>query len=488
MRYSIKKQLAFIFIFLMSGTILLCWFTNVFFLERYYMLSKRQDLMDVYVTIDQWYNDGKINTEEFDSEMLKICSIYNISFIVTDASSNIVKTSINDSEEFNQQLRDTIFARGDANYEVLEEGDNYTISNMKDPINDIEYMAMWGDLDGGNFFMIRTAMEGIRDSVRLANVFLLYVGLSAIVIASLVICVVSSKITDPILQLANISEKMTNLDFETKYTGRDHNEIAVLGKHFNQMSQKLEDTICCLKMANMDLQKDVENKTKTDEMRKEFLANVSHELKTPIALIQGYAEGLKEGVIDDPESWQYYCDVIMDETKKMNHLVKRLITLNQMESGNELFTMERFDITTLIDNCIQSSEILTKQAEIKVFYEKENGIFVWADEYLVEEVFRNYFSNAINHASGNKEIHVKTNLDENHVRISVFNTGNPIPEDSIERVWDKFYKVDKARTREYGGSGIGLSIVKAVMESMGQNYGCRNYEDGVEFWFELDTK
>ena len=103
-------------------------------------------------------------------------------------------------------------------------------------------------------------------------------------------------------------------------------------------------------------------------------------------------------------------------------------------------------------------------------------------------MFRNYFSNAINHASGNKEIHVKTNLDENHVRISVFNTGNPIPEDSIERVWDKFYKVDKARTREYGGSGIGLSIVKAVMESMGQNYGCRNYEDGVEFWFELDTK
>ncbi len=118
--------------------------------------------------------------------------------------------------------------------------------------------------------------------------------------------------------------------------------------------------------------------------------------------------------------------------------------------------------------------------------EEYEPIYVWADEYKTEEVFMNYFSNAINYALNEKIIDVKLHKTENKVRISVFNTGNPIPEESLTHLWEKFYKVDKARTREYGGSGIGLSIVKAIMISMNQAYGVRNYDNGVEFWFELE--
>ena len=148
--------------------------------------------------------------------------------------------------------------------------------------------------------------------------------------------------------------------------------------------------------------------------------------------------------------------------------------------------MERFDIVALIQNYIQSSEILTKQKEISVRMENYEPIYVWADEFKTEEVFMNYFSNAINYAGREKIIDVKLVKYENTVRISVFNTGNPIPEESIGHLWEKFYKVDKARTREYGGSGIGLSIVKVIMESMNQSYGVKNYENGVEFWYELE--
>ena len=224
-----------------------------------------------------------------------------------------------------------------------------------------------------------------------------------------------------------------------------------------------------------------------DEMRMEFLSNVSHELKTPIALIQGYAEGLQENINDDQESRQFYCEVIMDEAAKMNELVKKLLDLNQIEFGTETLTMEHFDIVSTIDNILSNAEILFRQKEATLRFNAESPIYVWGDVYLVEETFTNYMSNALNHVDGERIIEVNIQKNGNTARISVFNTGECIPEEDIEQIWVKFYKVDKARTREYGGSGVGLSIVKATMERLGQQYGVLNRENGVEFWFTLDA-
>ena len=223
-------------------------------------------------------------------------------------------------------------------------------------------------------------------------------------------------------------------------------------------------------------------------MRNEFLGNVSHELKTPIALIQGYAEGLKEGVNEDAESREFYCDVIMDEASKMNQMVKNLLALNQLEFGDEDIVFDRFNLTALVKGVLQSMEIMTDQADAKVIFNVSEDIYAWADEFKVEQVVRNYVSNAIHHVSGDKVIEVKMDVSEGKVRVSVFNTGTPIPKNDVEHIWDKFYKVDKAHTREYGGNGIGLSIVKAIMQSFHQEYGVKNYDNGVEFWFELDVQ
>lgn len=489
MRNSIKKQLVCSFMILTCVLILALLFINVFFLEYYYLESKKQNLLDTYLFLDDWSREETIDTHDFDAEMQRICSIYNISFIVTDPSANIVKTSINNYEEFNQQLRDIIFSRSESNPEILETENSYAISNISDASDGMEYLVMWGSLENGNFFMLRTALEGIRNSAALANIFLIYVGCGVVIVAAIVIVWISRKISTPIMELATISEKMADLDFEAKYTGHNNNELDILGSNFNQMSERLEETIKNLKAANLELQKDVEDKTRIDNMRKEFLANVSHELKTPIALIQGYAEGLKEGVIQDRDSLEFYCDVIMDETKKMNRMVKQLMTLNQLEFGTEIPQVERFDITELMNTCIQSAEILTRQAGITVYFYPKEPCYVWGDVYKVEEVFTNYFNNAINHASGEKVIRITLEKrDNNIVRAGVFNTGARIPEEALPHLWEKFYKVDKARTREYGGSGIGLSIVKAVMESLHGDYGVVNRENGVEFWFELSAK
>lgn len=485
MKYSMKRQFAFLFITLITGTIMLCLLLNSTLLGTYYLNKKQNALVSAYHSINEASSAGDIATEEYDIELKKICEKYNIQVLVADGKSEVVKYSMNDPQTVLKQLFDNIFLGVDEE-QLLQNTVNYKMRLVRDIKTQTEYIEMWGMLDNAYLFMLRSAMEGIRESVSISNHFLAYVGVCAILVSVLLAIWLSNRVTKPILKLAEISERMKHLEFEAKYTGEDKTEIAILGNNINELSEALEETISELKTANNELLKDIERKDRVDEIRREFLSNVSHELKTPLALIQGYAEGLKEGINDDAESREFYCDVIMDEAAKMNTMVKNLLTLNQLEAGNEIVSMERFDVTTLVMNHIAASDILLRQKGISVRMEDYGPIYVWGDEFRVEEVFMNYFSNAINYAQDEKIIDVKILETQDRVRISVFNTGAPIPQESAAHLWEKFYKVDQARTREYGGSGIGLSIVKAIMESMNQKYGVINYDNGVEFWFELD--
>ena len=168
-----------------------------------------------------------------------------------------------------------------------------------------------------------------------------------------------------------------------------------------------------------------------DDSRQEFVSNVSHELKTPIALIQGYAEGLQDNINDDEESRQFYCDVIIDEAGKMNQMVKKLLTLNQLEFGNDQVNMERFDLTSLIQGVIQSSQILAQQAEVEIMFHQTEPLHVWGDEFKVEEVITNYVTNAIHYAKNEKKIDIRCTQENGVIRTSVFNTGDAIPEEEL---------------------------------------------------------
>ncbi len=488
MKHSIRRQFALIFIGVMAGVLVSCWLLNTFFLENYYISRKTKVLLNAYDTIRQTVNSDIYNTMEFPQEfagkLTDVCSVNNITAFVMDSNSRMKYAYTEDEIELTLRLGAYLFGRFFDADKIIRQGENFLIQQVR--VGEDEYLEMFGKLSSGISFIMRARVESIRESVKDASRFQIYVGMTAAFVGGIIIWFVARKITEPVLELNSISEKMVHLDFEARYEGHTHNEIDLLGKNINKLSASLERSISELKTANNELMKDIEKKEQIDEMRKEFLANVSHELKTPIALIQGYAEGLAEGINDDPESRSYYCEVIMDEAAKMNNMVKKLLTLNQLEFGNDMASMERFDVTVLVKNYIQSAGILTKQNEIQVCVEDYPSIYVWADEYKTEEVFMNYFSNAVHHCGGEKKIIVSLEQRETKVRVGVFNTGEPIPEEAIPHLWEKFYKVDKARTREYGGSGVGLSIVKAIMESMNQAYGVENYSNGVLFWFELE--
>lgn len=489
--FSIRIQFTLIFITLMAGVVFVCWLANTLLLEKYYMKEKQKVIYDAYESIKQAAGQDSYGTFAFGKELEQVCLNYNITVYVMDVNAQIKYVSQNGGRQLEDKLFRYLFHLSVEPVRVIEDGGDYIIQIAEQ--DGSEYLEMYGRLTSGISFMMQTPLESIRESAALANRFLAYVGIMGALAGGIVIWLVSLRITKPILQLGKISERMVQLDFEAKYEEKRHrrslirDEIDILGENINKLSASLEHSISELKTANNELKRDIEKREQIDEMRKEFLANVSHELKTPIALIQGYAEGLQEGISADEADREFYCEVIVDEAAKMNTMVKKLLTLNQLEFGNDIIDMERFDLTALIRNYIQSAEILTKQNEITVRMETYEPLYVWADEFKVEEVFMNYFSNAVNHCAGERIIEVKLLRESGCVRVEVFNTGAGIPEEALSHIWEKFYKVDKARTREYGGSGVGLSIVKAIMDSMNQQYGAENKEEGVLFWFTLDT-
>lgn len=461
---------------------------NVKFLEPYYIRDKEMQFIHVYEELQEAVKKGTISNDEVQDELHVLCEKNNISYIVLDMDNEKLITNVHDTNMLKQQLSGYLLNQAQKGGKVLDSTDNYQLMRSQDPWNQSEYIEMWGQLDDNVNFLIRSPVESIRESVALSNRFLIYVGMGTLIICMGLVWYFSRRITKPIQELAELSDHMANLDFEAKYTSGGNNEIGELGDNFNRMSKKLEKAISELKQANNSLQQDIEQKEKMEQMRTEFMGNVSHELKTPIALIQGYAEGLKEGVNDDPESRDFYCDVIMDEAGKMNRMVKNLMTLNQLEFGNDKVEFERFNLTELIGGVLQSMDILSQQKDVKLIFREENPVYVWGDEFKIEQVVRNYVSNAYNHVNEEKIIEVKILQEDGLAKVTVFNTGKPIPEEDVPRIWDKFFKVDKAHTREYGGNGIGLSIVKAIMESMHQQYGVKNYDNGVEFWFTLDVR
>jgi len=488
MRHSIKSQMIAIFVGLIGCVLLALLVINMNFLEPYYISNKKTEFVNMYIGLRDAMESGTIEQQDKAEELWHMAEKNNMSYLIVDEANSRMLTNVHDMDMLQKQLAGYLLNQAQKHSRLLASTDEYQLTRSRSPWNKEEYIEMWGEFADGSIFLIRSPIESIRESASLSNQFLVIIGCFMILICTVLIWYFSKRLTDPILELAALSERMADLDFEARYTSGGKNEIGNLGANFNRMSAKLESTISELKSANNSLMKDIEQKEKLEQMRNDFLGNVSHELKTPIALIQGYAEGLKEGISDDPESREFYCDVIMDEASKMNQMVKNLLVLNQLEFGDEEIEFERFDLTAVVRGILQSMEILAQQDDIRVIFRQQEPVYVWADEFKVEQVVRNYVSNAFHHAGLERVIEVKIKIQDEKARITVFNTGMPIPEEDVAHIWDKFYKVDKAHTREYGGNGIGLSIVKAIMESFHQKYGVNNYDNGVEFWFELDTK
>ncbi len=489
---SVRVKLFITLSLIIIGIITFLILVNNFVFGTFYLYSKKQALKSVYETVNDYYNGEENGDLESELEPISIKNNFDI-LIRNDQNVNVYTSNKDFFSAFGQMNEMT--SRFDTGAgDIIEEKDNYVISKIKDSKNGLTYVLLAATLDNGYLLYIRIPINSIQESVKISNNFLYLMAGVAILIAAVIVSYVSRKFTDPILELNAIAKKMANLDFSHKYRTTDaDDEINNLGKSINLMSEKLEKTIKQLRNTNIELEKDIEEKSKLDEMRKSFISDVSHELKTPIALIQGYSEGLLENVNSDEESRKFYAEVILDETNKMDKLVKQLLELMKLEYGKREFNDTKFNIVELEKEVVRKSKVMLEEKQAKVELNTPDEINVLADDFYIEQVVTNYMTNAIKHVEevdGEKIIRIENDVDvdKNKVRVKVFNTGKQIPEEHLNRIWKRFYKIDASRNRKDGGTGIGLAFVKAVMNNYGNSYGVVNKENGVEFYFDLELK
>ncbi len=362
----------------------------------------------------------------------------------------------------------------------------YTITTRSAAGDNDGSFTLVGKTAEGIFVTLQLPQTDMRDTIAIANRSLWWMTLITLAISLLLSLVLARMFTRPVRQLSGLATRMAALDFADRYTENGHDELADLGRSLNTVSETMENSLSELKTANHRLQAQVEQTSRQSEARTRFIHNISHELKTPIALIQTYAEGLHENIAADPADREYYCTVIEDEAQKLTQLLSKLTVLMQLESGSEELTIERFDLSDLIARSLQRYEPLFRERAVAVPQAPTTPCFVWGDALLIEQVLTNYLTNALHHVSENGCVAVQLHVESQQaVRLSVFNTGDPIPKEDLPHIWESFYKVDKARTRAYGGTGIGLSVVAAIAKAHKAPYGVRNLADGVEFFVQL---
>ncbi|MEF3306224.1 sensor histidine kinase [Paenibacillus sp. GYB003] len=378
---------------------------------------------------------------------------------------------------------------------VLELGDTVTFANPYSGSSST--IAAVAPLPGGTstdyVLLAITSLQPVGEAAGIVRDFYVYFLLLAIALILLLTYVFSRMISQPLVKLNEAAGRMAKLDFTARCDADSRDEIGSLGNTLNFLSQNLNDTLGKLHSANEQLKADIENEKRLERLRREFVASVSHELKTPISLIGGYAEGLKDGIVDG-ERRDEYLNVIVEETERMANIVGDMLDLSQLESGKFNLRREPFRIGALAESLTDKMFVELNKKRIRCGVDLEDAdAVVIGDEFRIGQVLTNLLANAIKHTPENGSIRIVTSEGPGvgvpgkagTVRVEVFNVGEPIPEADLPHIWDTFYTVDKSGNRELGGSGIGLAIVKNILTLHGSDFGVRNEDGGVLFYFTL---
>lgn len=458
------------------------------FFERFYVNKKRNDLKSNIEKFKASYNKA-----ETDDKVAELLQEYegnsNIKFVIWNTAGKLTYMSeAQKNRRGYMSLRELMdfaiqWVQVPGGIAELNRQNKTIIVATKD-ILDVEkkLIAITPNREKGEIIFAISSLQNVSEAASVINQFYVYFFIAAIVIVIILSLVYSNMIAKPLVNINRTATKMAKLDFSEKCTVNSSDEIGNVAASLNFLSENLDNALTSLRTANAKLEEDIEKERNLEKMRKEFVASVSHELKTPITLIDGYAVGLKDDIFEGEEK-DFYLDVIIDEARKMGHLVTDMLDLSQLESGNFKLTLEEFDLKELIIFTLKKYETLITEKLVRIETNLMDNVKVKADFGRLEQVITNFITNAIRHVDENGTIKVNMVEKGEYISIEVENTGSHMPEEEMDRIWDKFYKLDKSRNRKLGGTGIGLSIVKNILTLHGYGYGVCNTVDGVKFYF-----
>ena len=454
---------------------------NVFLAKPYFMAEKSNKMEQLFLKLKESHSQEE-------DEIAKIIHQYeesdNLKVVVINQTSEMIYGS--SQEDFNFWRKPTP--------QMPQIKDKIVFSKNPKPVlqknyrTDEESLMLNGviKLDDQNIYVIiYTSISGVAQSARVLTVFSLYISIICLIIGGISAYILANKISKPIKEIDEVAKNVAKLNFTKKANiNLREDEIGSLANNINIMSDTLSNMISELTQANESLQKDVDYQKQIDKMRKEFIANVSHELKTPLSLLIGYSEMLKnniEGIDKD-----FYYEVIIDEGQKMNDLVKSLLDVSSIENKLTKMIFEKTDLGEIAKQISSKSEVLFSKNQNICKTNIQENCLVQGDRIYLERAMKNYIQNAISHTKPGDKIEVSVKKNEENIVFSVFNQGENIEKEHFEKIWDSFYRSDEARTRsEESNVGLGLYIVKTIIDAHGGQCGLENLKNGVEFWFSL---
>ncbi|MGN0444444.1 MAG: histidine kinase dimerization/phospho-acceptor domain-containing protein [Acutalibacteraceae bacterium] len=442
------------------------------------ILSVAEEIKKYDLYSDDFYND----IAEFESKNNMYIEIY----ILPDLL--IYSTNINGSlyifggEEEQAQPKEKVLKTIDK----PEFNDDGSFFDKKKEMNGTAKYLVYNDTFNDLFAIkIYDSLDVIESNANLTKEFITVLCCSLFVIVLFICILYQNNLTKPLMHINKVTKKIAALDFSEHCPEYVIPELNELGKNINYLSSALDMSLTDLKEKNDRLENDIIKEQQLDKARSEFISNASHELKTPIAIIQGYAEGIKVGIADG-EASEEYCDIIIEEADKMNNLVLRLLEISQYESGLYRLQKTRFNIAYAVESFLKPRVMLLKEKGITLCFNINPEYIGYGDVAKIDNVLNNYVSNAISHVDGIGLILVTCSpAADDKYRVSVFNTGKTIKDEDIDKIWMSFYRADKSHSRAAGRFGLGLSFVSSIQEMHGNKYGVINRENGVEFWFDI---
>ncbi|HDR7845452.1 MULTISPECIES: sensor histidine kinase [Bacillus] len=358
----------------------------------------------------------------------------------------------------------------------------YATQTMDYEKNDIKYKLLIKPIkekDGSVAYIYAMAsLQPVDEAVQMVQDYYIYIIAFVVVLVFLASFYYSKQIAKPLLKINDTTKKIAHLDFTEKIPITSKDEIGDLSKNINTLSNKLHSHIG-------QLEQDIEKERKLEKTRKEFISGVSHELKTPLSIMKSCISILKDGVAEHKK--EYYFQAMEREVDKMDTLILDMLELAKFESGTYKMKMDSFYIDTVIEDICEHLSVEIEKKELRVH--KNIGPFeVVANQGRIEQVIVNFITNAIRYTPNKEDIIISTIDEKNRIKVCIENKGTHIEEEQLDKIWDRFYRVDAARHRSQGGTGLGLAISKNILELHDAEYGVKNTEDGVLFYFYLLKK
>lgn len=431
------------------------------------------------------YQSSKHKTSEVKNGIIYVSEESDKHYYLEGLVTEISFPKYNDADSDNTLYSNEVFANRILQFQMDWIGDEVTLHGEEwvqneISINGIKYLETIKPLmkDGQvkEFIYSMSSLQPITKATDVMSDYYVYI-IVFVLILSLIVCLYYSRIiTKPLLKINEATKKIMEFEFQDKLSIKSKNEIGELSSNINQLSERMEGYINQLKT-------DLDKERKLEQTRKDFISGVSHELKTPLSVMQISASMLQDGIA--PEMNPYYWEALEKEIEKMNVLIDEMLNLAKYESGTYQIQMERVNIGDLIRKIEKNLQVKTNEKSLRIKLDIDD-VCVKGKTNLLEQVITNLFTNAIRYTDAKQTIVIDVKEEQHNVYIGFENKGAHIAEENIDKIWDQFYRVDKSRKRVCGGTGLGLSIVKNIFDLHDAEYGVTNTEDGVLFYFRLE--